>query len=187
MTNWNVSSDWPGGSGSWIPSRRNRMYNGAREEAAALTREAAAASFVLDAKPGRDPPLRPRQADHRCRHWPQRSRGSHARRGQRPCRPPLYRLPAGWHSRHARKLGKCHTCTRHPGRRDAHGARWASRHRPFHGCARSGECVCSMLPTKRLGRRHMNSGKVFSFGDFGPGTMVDRSQRSRCSPTSSCR
>ena len=135
--------------GKLDPPEANRESNGAGEEAPALTREAAAASFVLERNQAGILPLDPAQLDDRRRYRPQLSGCSHARRGQRICRSSLCRFSVGWNSRPARNLSQRHPRSWHPCRRDSHGARWAFRRRSVHRRSPAWQCVCSMLPTGR--------------------------------------
>ena len=81
--------------GKLDPVEARPGLNGGREEAAGPHPGGSRSEFRAGAKPGGDSPLRPRPADDCRRHRPKRGGGSHARRGQRPCRSSVYRLPAG--------------------------------------------------------------------------------------------
>ena len=142
--------------------------NGGREEAASLTREAAAASFVLERNRGRILPFEPAQLTTVAVIGPNAAVARTLGGGSAHVDPPYavsplegIRAALGGSANviHApgTLVGEIHTVL--DGRLGTD---------PF--TSEPGVAVRLLDAADReLGQRHMNSGKVFSFGDFGPG------------------
>ncbi len=154
--------------GKLDPPKARPRSNGAREEVPALTREAAAASFVLERNQGGLLPFDPRKLTTVAVIGPNAAVARTLGGGSAYVDPPYAVSPldgirallgVSANVIHAPGIlaGETHTVL--DGRFGAD---------PFTG--QPGVAVRLLDASDReIGRRHMNLGRVFSFGDFGPG------------------